>query len=105
MLALPGADHAVEFFELIQLHCSVCAHKELADHGLQRLLIRERKVPIDVDLAEQLTGPRVDGANRALLVRLLLLLAAELPRVEVEDLLVERLCAVCLLYTSPSPRD
>ena len=44
-----------------------------------------------MDLPEQLAHPRVDHTDRALLMRLLLFLPAEPPRMEVEELLVQRL--------------
>mmetsp|Transcript_18028 Transcript_18028/g.45094 ORF Transcript_18028/g.45094 Transcript_18028/m.45094 type:complete len:315 (+) Transcript_18028:464-1408(+) len=53
---------------IVRLEASSHHVDHLADHRLQVHLVLERKEPLHVHLAEQLTGPRVDGADRSLLV-------------------------------------
>ena len=35
VLSLPGADHAIELLELVELYCRVGAHKEFTNHRLE----------------------------------------------------------------------
>ena len=82
----------------------VVSIKEMLEDGTRAFIVGRADEERVVELAEHLVGTGVRAGDSMLLDIRSSVLVEKLPKAEVEDLVLEEVPDVCLLYTSPSPR-